>query len=78
MNVTIMQSATNMTVDMVLAILLLIGSTVGAQFGARLSKRLQGDQLKIVLASLVLVVMLQMLGSLVIPPHLMLAFKGGH
>jgi uncharacterized membrane protein YfcA len=77
-NVTIMQAATNRTVDMVLAILLLIGSTVGAQFGARLSQRFKGDQLKIILASLVLIVMVQMLGSLVIPPDLMLALKGGH
>lgn len=77
-NVTIMQAATNRTVDMVLAILLLIGSTIGAQFGARLSQRFNGDQLKIVLASLVLLVMIQMLGGLVIPPDLMLAYKGGH
>jgi uncharacterized membrane protein YfcA len=77
-NVTVMQAATNRTVDLVLAILLLIGSTVGAQFGARLSQRFKGDQLKIILASLVLIVMLQMLASLVIPPDLMLAYKGGH
>ncbi len=77
-NVTVMQAATNRTVDLVLAILLLIGSTVGAQFGARLSQRFKGDQLKIILASLVLIVMVQMLGSLVIPPDLMLAYKGGH
>jgi uncharacterized protein len=77
-NVTVMQAATNRTVDLVLAILLLIGSTVGAQFGARLSQRFKGDQLKIILASLVLIVMVQMLGSLIIPPDLMLAYKGGH
>ncbi|MFI5355275.1 MAG: sulfite exporter TauE/SafE family protein, partial [Desulfobaccales bacterium] len=37
-NVTIMQSVTNHTVDMVLAIILLLGSTLGAQFGVRLSR----------------------------------------
>jgi uncharacterized membrane protein YfcA len=77
-NVTIMQSISNHTVDMVLAIILLLGSTVGAQFGVRLSKRLKADQLKILLASIVLLVMVQMLVSLVLPPHLMLAHKGGH
>jgi uncharacterized protein len=77
-NVTIMQSITNFTVDLVLALILLLGSTIGAQFGVRLSKRLKGDQLKILLASIVLIVMLQMLVSLVLPPHLMLAHKGGH
>ena len=77
-NVTIMQSITNFTVDLVLALILLLGSTIGAQFGVRLSKRLKADQLKILLASIVLVVMVQMLVSLVLPPHLMLAHKGGH
>ena len=77
-NVTIMQSITNFTVDLVLALILLLGSTIGAQFGVRLSKRLKGDQLKILLASIVLLVMVQMLVSLVLPPHLMLAHKGGH
>ena len=77
-NVTIMQSITNFTVDLVLALILLLGSTIGAQFGVRLSRRLKGDQLKILLASIVLLVMVQMLVSLVLPPHLMLAHKGGH
>jgi len=77
-NVTVMQSISNHTVDMVLAIILLSGSTLGAQFGVRLSKRLKADQLKILLASIVLLVMVQMLVSLVLPPHLLLAHKGGH
>ena len=77
-NVTIMQAITNFTVDLVLAIILLLGSTMGAQFGVRLSRRLKADQLKILLASIVLIVMVQMLASLIIPPHLMLAHKGGH
>ena len=77
-NVTIMQSISNHTVDLVLAIILLLGSTLGAQFGVRLSRRLKADQLKILLASIVLLVMVQMLCSLVLPPHLLLAHKGGH
>ncbi len=77
-NVTIMQAITNHTVDLVLAIILLLGSTLGAQFGARISRRLKGDQLKILLASIVLVVMVQILVGLVWPPHLLLGFKGGH
>jgi uncharacterized membrane protein YfcA len=77
-NVTVMQAVSNHTVDIILAVLLLLGSTVGAQFGARLSQRLKGDQLKIVLASVVLVVMIQMLVGLIIPPSVMLSYKGGH
>jgi len=48
------------------------------QFGARLSRKLKADQLKILLASIVLVVMIQMLVGLIFPPHLMLAYKGAH
>ncbi|MGO9118917.1 MAG: sulfite exporter TauE/SafE family protein [Desulfomonilaceae bacterium] len=77
-DVTIMQSIKNHTVDLVLAILLLLGSTIGAQFGARLSRRLKGDQLKILLASVVLVVMIQMFLGLILSPDIMLAYKGGH
>ncbi len=77
-DVTIMQSVTNHTVDLVLAILLLLGSTIGAQFGARLSRRLKGDQLKILLASLVLVVMIQIFLGLILSPDIMLAYKGGN
>lgn len=77
-NVTIMQAATNHTVDFMLALLLLLGSTIGAQFGAKISKKLGGDQLKILLAILVLLVMVKMLFSLLLPPDIMLAYKGGH
>jgi uncharacterized membrane protein YfcA len=77
-DVTIMQSYSNHTVDFVLAIILLLGSTVGAQIGARLSKSLKGDQLKILLASIVLLVMIKMLLDLLLPPHTMLAYTGGH
>ncbi|HVO82810.1 MAG TPA: sulfite exporter TauE/SafE family protein [Syntrophobacteria bacterium] len=77
-NVTIMQAMTNRTVDMELAIILLLGSTLGAQFGARLSRKLKADQLKILLASIVLLVMIQMLTGLILPPHLMLTYKGAH
>ena len=77
-SVTIMQSYTNHTVDFILALILLLGSSLGAQFGAKISKRLKGDQLKIFLASLVLLVMVKMLFDLLITPHVMLAYKGGH
>ncbi len=77
-NVTVLQAIENHTVDMILAVILLLGSTVGAQFGARLSRRLKGDQLKIILASVVLLVMVQMLVGLILSPSVMLAYKGGH
>jgi uncharacterized membrane protein YfcA len=77
-NVTIMQAYSNRTVDFMLALLLLIGSTLGAQVGARLSTRLKEDQLKIFLASLVLLVMVKMLLSLVLTPNILISYHGGH
>lgn len=77
-NVTVMQSYSNHTVDFVLALLLLLGSTVGAQFGTRISSKLKGDQLKIILASLVLLVMVKMLFSLLVTPSILLSYAGGH
>jgi hypothetical protein len=77
-DVTIMQSTTNHTVDFILALILLLGSTLGAQLGVKVSKKLKGEQLKILLASLVLVVMFKMLFDLLITPDILLAFAGGH
>lgn len=51
---TMMHAITNQTVDLVLALLLLIGGVVGAQFGAKLGLRLKAEQLRILLAVLVL------------------------
>jgi len=75
-NVTFMQSMTNHTVDLVLALVLLAGSAIGAQFGALASRRFKADQLKILLACIILLVMGKMLLSLFLPPHLLLDFKG--
>jgi len=77
-NVTIMQAWENHTVDFILALLLLIGSSLGAQIGVKLGKKLRGDQLKILLASLVLVVMFKMLYELLARPEVLLAYVGGH
>ena len=77
-NVTIMQSYSNHTVDFVLALLLLLGSTIGAQIGTKVSKKLKGDQLKILLAVLVLLVCVKMLAGLLLTPDYMIAMKGGH
>lgn len=77
-NVTVMQARTNHTVDFVLALLLLLGSTLGAQIGTKVGKKLHGDQLKVLLASLVLLVCVKMLLSLLLPPDILIAVKGGH
>jgi uncharacterized membrane protein YfcA len=77
-NVTVMQAKTNHTVDFVLALLLLLGSTLGAQIGTKVGRKLHGDQLKILLASIVLIVCVKMLLGLLLPPDILIAVKGGH
>jgi len=76
--VTIMQATTNHTVDITLALLIAVGSTVGAQLGARLSRMLRGEQLRIVLASVVLIVTVKMAVGLVLTPLSLLAQLEGH
>ena len=78
--VTFMQASVNHTVDFLLAIVLALGSTIGAQVGARVSKRLRGEQLRIILSCLVLIVCAKMLYGLVATPTLLLsaATGGGH
>ena len=58
--VTILQASNNRTVDAVLALVLLVGGVLGAQLGIRMGSRLRGDQLRIMLAVLVLGVALKL------------------
>lgn len=53
---TLMHAVTNQTVDILLAMLLIIGGVIGAQFGTRVGVRLKAEQLRILLALLVLAV----------------------
>lgn len=66
--VTILQSVTTQTVDVVLALLLVAGSVVGAQFGLRAGTLLRGDQLRVLLAILVLAVAGNLAWDLVAEP----------
>ena len=65
---TVLQATTNGTVDIVLAFLLMLGAVVGAQFGAEAGRKLRGDQLRALLALLVLAVAARLGVELVIPP----------
>jgi len=58
--VTVLQAINNRTVDAVLALVLLVGGVLGAQLGTRMGSRLRGDQLRIMLAVLVLGVALKL------------------
>ncbi|MGD1879248.1 MAG: sulfite exporter TauE/SafE family protein [Kiloniellaceae bacterium] len=68
-NVTILQAASNQTVDVVLAILLLVGGTIGAQIGARVGARLRTEQLRILLALMVLAMSVDVALDLAVTPE---------
>lgn len=76
--VTFLQAYTNHNVDFILAVLLLLGSTVGAQVGVVFGRKLKGEQLKIILATIVLVVTVKIIFDLTLTPSLLLGQAGGH
>lgn len=57
---TMMHALTTRAVDVVLAVLLLIGSVSGAQIGAQLAQKIPAEKLRLALAATVLVVALRM------------------
>ena len=75
-NTTFLQATVNQTVDVVLALLLLIGGVIGAQVGARLGAKLRGEQLRVLLALIVLGVCLRLAFDLVVTPAEPFSFTG--
>ena len=67
-NVTFLQALTVQTVDILLAVLLLTGAVIGAQFGSKYSVRMRGEQLRALLALLVLSVCVKMIFDLTAAP----------
>lgn len=65
---TLLHATTNHTVDIVLALLLLIGGVIGAQFGTRIGVRMKAEQLRILLATLVLGVCIKLAIDLLLQP----------
>ena len=76
----ILHATLNQTVDVVLALLLLASGVIGAQFGVRVGHRLRGEQLRSLLALLVLAVGLRLAWDLVAVPGdlFTVAIEGGH
>src|SRR2546430_5271533 len=66
-NVTVLQAYTNRTVDAVLALVLLVGGVVGARIGSRFGTRLRGEQLRFLLAMMVLAVAAKLALELPVP-----------
>lgn len=65
---TVLHASQNQTVDVVLAMLLMVGGVIGAQFGTIAGERLKAEQLRFLLAALVLLVGLRFAWQLVAPP----------
>jgi hypothetical protein len=65
---TILQSVTNRTVDIVLALFLIVGGVAGAQLGAAIGQRLKGEELRAILALIVVGVALRLALGLTLPP----------
>jgi uncharacterized membrane protein YfcA len=64
----ILHAISSQSVDVLLAFCLMVGGVIGAQFGAQAGRQLKGDQLRFLLAALVLAVAIRFGVSLVIAP----------
>lgn len=73
---TIVLSTTNQTVDVVLALLLMIGGVAGAQYGAEVGRKLRGEQLRALLALLVLAVAIRLGFDLFVKPGNIYSLSG--
>jgi uncharacterized membrane protein YfcA len=79
-NATFLQSSLNQTVDVVLAFLLLFGAVIGAQLGTFLGSKLKGEQLRGLLALIVLAVCIKIAHDLLVMPADLygIGFTRGH
>ncbi|MCL6282913.1 sulfite exporter TauE/SafE family protein [Ruegeria sp. 2012CJ41-6] len=77
---TMLHATTNFTVDVVLAVLLLVGGVIGAQIGTQIGTKLKAEQLRILLAMMVLVVCGKLALDLLLQPAELfsLGTDGGH
>ena len=65
---TYLHAVKNFSVDIILSFLLLVGGVIGAQFGVRIGLKLKAEQLRILLAILVLAMCLKITLELFITP----------
>jgi len=65
---TILHAVNSQTVDILLAFSLMVGSVIGAQFGASAGQHLRGEQLRALLAIIVLAVAIRFALSLLLTP----------
>jgi hypothetical protein len=66
---TILHALTNQSVDMVLGLILIVGSVIGAQFGTRVGQTLKGEHFRLLLAVLVFGVAVRFAIEIVVRPQ---------
>jgi len=74
---TILQAVSNYTVDLMLAFFLILGGVIGAQYGVRIASRMPGEQLRFLLAVLVLAVCARLFYGLIATPSDVYAMTAG-
>jgi uncharacterized membrane protein YfcA len=73
---TILQASVNFNVDVILAVILMIGGVVGAQFGAAAGERLKGEELRFLLATFILFVCARFAWQLIARPAELYSLSG--
>ncbi len=73
---TLLHATTNYTVDLLLAVLLIVGGVIGAQIGTRMGGVLRAEQLRVLLAALVLLVCGKLALDLLLRPSELFSVAG--
>lgn len=66
---TVLHAGTNQAVDLILALLLVVGGVFGAQFGARAGQNIKGEHFRLLLALIVLAVGVRFAAELTLRPE---------
>ena len=66
---TVLHASSSQSVDAILALILMVGGVIGAQFGARIGQNIRGDQLRALLALLIIAIAARFLTGLVTTPE---------
>ncbi len=74
---TLLHATSSKSVDIVLALLLLLGGVAGAQFGVRAAQKLAPEKLRLALALIVLAVAARLLFGLTLPPPSLFTLYSG-
>ncbi len=66
---TFLQASTNGGLDLVLSGILIFGAVIGAQFGSLFGKRIKGEQLRVLLGAIIIILALVLMGQMFFKPQ---------